>query len=165
MPTRPASHIDDSHLLQADGEVVLYEITPSTGTGTIRLKPDNTVTWLGNTYTGLPMTISGEKQESDSGYANPRLVIGQDNIDLSIVKPLVFDGTLDNALVKKHTVLRANIESNTDIKETMIYRVKQVEGYNMYQITLLLATYSDSLNFQLPIMAYDQPDFPTVQMV
>ena len=164
MSQRPAEHIDDSLKLIADGEVVLFEITPSDGTGVLRIKPDNDVTWLGHTYTGIPMQLTGEKRQSDTGFANPRLTIGQENIDLSIFKPLIADGSLDNAKIKKITVLLDNIENNRDVKETMTYRVKQVQGYSSIQISLLLATYSDSLGFDLPIMAYDQPDFQAVQM-
>lgn len=164
MTTIPPDHIKDSQELIADGEVYLYEITPSTGTGVLRIKPDNSVTWLGQEYTGIPMKMTGERRESDTGFSNPKLTIGQENMDLSLFKPLIAEGSLDNALVKKHTVLLDNLMNQRNIKETMIYRVKQVAGYSSVQINLILATYSDSLGFELPIKAYDQPDFPTVQM-
>lgn len=164
MSERPTTHIDDSLKLVADGKVVMFEIEPSDGTGVLRIKPDNTVDWLGNTYTGVPMQLSGEKKQSDTGYANPRLTIGQENADLSLFKPLIADGSLDNATIRKITVLLDHLKNNVNIKETMTYRVKQVQGYSSTQITLLLATYSDSLGFDLPIMAYDQPDFQSVLM-
>lgn len=164
MTTLPPDHIKDSQELIADGEVHLYEITPSDGTGVLRVKPDNDATWLGQEYTGIPMKMTGERRESDTGYANPKLTIGQENMDLSMFKPLIADGTLDNALIKKHTVLLDNLQNNRNIKETMTYRVKQVQGYSSIQINLILATYSDSLSFELPLKAYDQPDFPAVQM-
>jgi phage-related protein len=164
MSQRPTEHIDDSLKLLADGEVVLFEITPSDGTGVLRVKPDNDVEWLGNTYVGIPIQLTGEKKQSDTGFANPRLTIGQENVDLSLFKPLIADGSLDNAKITKITVLLDNLRANRDVKEIMTYRVKQVQGYSSIQITLLLATYSDSLGFELPIMAYDQPDFQAVQL-
>lgn len=164
MTTLPPDHIKDSQELIADGEVILYEIEPAGGTGVLRVKPDNDVTWLGQTYTGIPIQISGEKRESDTGYANPKLTIGQENIDLSMFKPLIADGSLDNATVRKITVLLDNLQNDRNIKEVMTYRVKQVAGYSSLQINLVLATYSDSLGFELPIKSYDQPDFQAVQM-
>lgn len=160
----PQQHIDDSLKLVADGRVTLFEITPSDGEGVLRIKPDNDVSWLGQTYTGIPMKLTGEKKDSETGHSNPRLTIGQENIDLSLFKPLIADGSLDNAKIRKITVLRENLERNFDVKEIMDYRVKQVQSYSSVQITLLLATFSDSLGFQLPLMAYDSPDFQAVQM-
>lgn len=160
--TIPSQHIDDSQKLIADGMVTLFEITPAGSTGVIRVKSDDTVTWQGFEYTGIPIAITGEKRQSDSGLANPRLTVGQDNIDISLLKPLVFDGSLDNARIKKITVLSENLKNNLNVKEEVLYRVKRVESYTRTRISLILATYSDSLGFELPYKSYESPDFPAV---
>lgn len=161
----PSSHIVDSHKLIADGKVDLYELTPSGGgSGVIRFKNDNPVTWLGHAYTGVPLQISGQKKTSDSGLTMPKLTIGQPDIDLSQFKGLVNDGYLDNAVIVKYTVLLANITGNHDIKEAITYRVKRVEEYGRSKIILQLATLSDSLGFSMPYRTYTPPDFPSVQM-
>jgi phage-related protein len=165
MTAIPVEHIRDSHKLLADGRVELFQLTPSGGgTGTIYFKNDNDVTWQGHEYTGIPCAISGEKKDSDVGLSMPKLQIGQPNIDLSVFKGLIHDGYLDNAVIVRLTVLLDNIINNRPIREVMTYRVKRVEQYSRTQISMQLATLSDSLGFALPYRQYLPPAFPSVQM-
>lgn len=163
MTTIPVEHIQDSHQLIGDGIVQLFELTPSGGSGVVRFKNDNDVTWRGNLYTGLPLQLTGEKK-TDTGLSMPKLQIGQPNIDLSSFKGLVFDGYLDNATVVKITILLDNLVNNRLIRELETYRVKRVEQYSRTQIVMQLATLSDSLGFSLPYRQYLPPAFPSVQM-
>lgn len=160
----PVEHIEDSHQLIADGYVDLFELTPSGGTGVVRFKADNTVNWRGNEYTGMPVSLSGEKRSSDTGLSMPRLLIGQENIDLSPFKPLVYDGYLDNAIIIRKTLLLDNLVNNRLIHETNVYRVKRVEEYGRTKISMQLATLSDALGFSMPYRSYLPPAFPSVQM-
>lgn len=162
--TIPLQHIQDSHKLTADGRVELFELTPAGGSGTIRFKNDNDVTWMGDLYRGLPLALTGEKKNSDVGLSMPKLQIGQPNIDLSEFKGLIQDGYLDNAVIIKTTVLLDNLINNRLIRETQPYRVKRIEQYSRSQITMQLATLSDSLGFSLPYRTYNPPAFPSVQM-
>lgn len=164
MSTIPPEHIDDSLKLEADGKIDLYDLTPSGGTGTVRFKNDNDVTWRGLAYSGMPVGISGEKKSIDNGLTMPTLTIGNGAIDLSPFKALVYDGYLDNAIILKQTVLLDNLINNRNIKESQIYRVKRVAEYSRTKITLQLATLSDSLGFSLPYRTYLPPAFPSVQM-
>lgn len=164
MTTIPIEHIKDSHSLVSDGTVDLFELTPSGGSGVIRFKNDNPVTWRGMDYAGIPCALSGEKKSSDVGLTMPKLTIGQPNIDLSLFKGLVYDGTLDNAIVVKLHLLVDNLKNNRLIRESTTYRVKRVENYSRSQIILQLATLSDSLGFSMPYRTYTQPAFPSVQM-
>jgi len=158
----PADHIADSHKLVADGRIDLFELTPSGGTGVLRFKDGDDQTWLGNPYTGVPVQLSGEKRTSDSGLSMPTMNLGQNNVDLSMFKALVFDGYLDNAVVVRHTLLLDNLLNNRNVKETVTYRVKRVNQYSRSSITLQLATLSDSLGFSLPWRSYNPPAFPSV---
>lgn len=160
----PLEHIKDSHKLLADGRVDLFELTPAGGTGVIRFKNDNDVTWRGNLYTGLPCTMTGERKNADTGISMPKLQLGQPNIDLSQFKALVYDGYLDNAIIVKMTLLLDNLLNNRLIRELATYRVKRVEQYSRSQISLQLATLSDSLGFSLPYRQYLPPAYPSVQM-
>lgn len=160
----PLEHVKDSHELIADGLIELFELTPAGGTGIVRFKNDNDVTWRGNAYSGLPVAMSGAKKSADNGRSMPKLVIGQPNVDLSAFKPLINDGWLDNAVVVKYTVLLTNLLSNANIKETEVFRVKRVEQYSKTQVTMQLATLSDSLGFQMPYRTFLPPAFPSVQM-
>ena len=164
MTTIPTEHIVDSHKLNADGRIELFELTPSGGSGVVRFKADNTATWRGNEYTGLPLSLAGEKMSSDSGTSMPKLVVGNENVDLLVFKPLVYDGYLDNAVVLKLTILLDNLINNRLIFESMTYRVKRVEEYGRRKVSMQLATLSDSMGFQLPYRQYLPPAFPSVQM-
>jgi phage-related protein len=161
----PDDHIRDSHELVSDGRVDLFDLTPSGGTGVVRFKDGNDQLWLGNLYTGVPLQLSGEKRSSDSGLAMPKLQIGQNNVDLSMFKALVYDGYLDNAVIIRSTLLLDNLLNNRNIREVSTYRVKRVEQYSRTQISLQLATLSDSLGFQLPYRTYLPPAFPSVQLL
>lgn len=164
MVALPVEHIRDSHKLLADGRVELYELTPAGGTGVVRFKNDEDETWRGNLYTGLPVMMSGAKKTAESGLSMPKMVIGQPNVDLSAIKPLINDGFLDNAVVVKYTVLLDNLINNRNIREMEIFRVKRVEQYSRSQVTMQLATLSDSLGFSLPYRQYLPPAFPSVTM-
>jgi phage-related protein len=164
MTTIPTEHIVDSHKLQADARIDLFELTPSGGSGVLRFKSDNNVTWRGNLYSGVPLSLSGEKKTADSGVSMPKLRIGQENVDLSQFKPLINDGTLDNAVIIKITVLLDNLINNRLIREVSTYRVKRVEEYSRSHVSMQLATLSDSLGFQLPYRQFLPPAYPSVQM-
>ncbi len=164
MVTIPAEHIADSHKLLADGIVELFEITPSGGSGTIYVKNDNNATWQGNTYTGFPISLSGEKRLSDTGLSMPKMTLGDGTLSLSPFKPLVYDGYLDNAVVVRKRLLLDNLINNRLIYEGSTYRIKRVEEYSRLRITAQLATISDSLGFSMPYRTYLPPDFPSVQM-
>jgi hypothetical protein len=163
MPTVPAEQIADSQLLTADAEIEMYRLTPSGSTAHIYFKNDNDVTWLGNTYTGVPLEFSGESFNAEGQVVQPQLTIGQPNIDLSAFKGLIWDGSLDNAEILKHTVLLGHILANQDIKRTRTYRVKRVDNYSAAQIVLALAVFSVAGPTMLPFRQYIPPSFPYVR--
>jgi phage-related protein len=164
VPLIPLDHVLDSHKLVADGRVDLFELTPNDDSGVIMFKPDNDVTWRSNEYTGLPLSLSGEKQSADTGLSMPKMIIGDGTVDLSPFKPLVYDGYLDNAIIVRKTVLLENILSDNLIFQAITYRIKRVDEYSRSHITLQLATSSDSLGFALPYRTYGPPAFRSVQM-
>lgn len=157
----PTSHIDDSQKLIADAEIDLFVLTPLAG-GSLYFKSDDDVTWQSNFYIGLPLMFSEGKQSSDSPPGQSRLTVGQENIDLSLFKPLVHDGLLDGALITRHIVLRDHIISNSNIKQTRVYRVVRVEAYSRSQVRLALSSTSDGTGFTMPHRQYLPPDFPAV---
>lgn len=164
MAELPVQHVADSHALVADGRVDLFELTPAGGTGVFRFKQDNDQSWLGNPYTGLPLSLTGEKKTSDSGLSMPKLTIGQPDVDISAFKGLIYDGSIDNATIVRYIVLLDNLINNRNIREIFIYRVKRVEEYGRSKVTLALATLSDSLGFSMPYRQFLPPAFPSVQM-
>lgn len=157
----PPSHISDALTLEgADGLVDLYELTPSIGTGTLHFKADNDVEWLGVVYTGVPMQMSGESNAAEGGNGDPQMTIGQPDIDLSMFKPLIRTGALDNAIITRKTVLLTDILANNDIKVTRTYRVGVVQRYSRSNINLLLRRFSAAKRVQLPVRQFLPPAFP-----
>src|SRR3546814_18272026 len=80
-------------------------MSPAEGAGTVRIKADNTGTWRGNDYEGLPLKWEGESYSSDGTVARPTITIGDQQINLMALKPLLFDGSLDGGTVVRHRIL------------------------------------------------------------
>lgn len=164
MTIYPSEHITDSQILSPDAEIDLYELTPIGEVGVFRFKNDNTQSWLGNEYLGLPLEFSGESSNSEGSMPQPQLIIGETDIDLSIFKALVFDGSIDGASITKHTVLLQNLLNNVNVKVTRSYRVKRVNDYSSMRISLSLASFSPSGPSTLPFRQFIPPAFPFVRL-
>lgn len=164
MPSIPIEHVVDSQNLVADAELDFYELTPAGQTGVIRFKNDNPMTWKGNEYFGIPLVFSGEAFTADGNMIQPQLTIGQTDIDLSVFKGLIYDGSLDGAKIERHRVLLTHALANQDIKMTRSYRVKRVDNYSAAQIVLALATFTVSGPSTMPFRQFIPPDFPFVRI-
>jgi phage-related protein len=154
MPAIPAEQITDSQKLSADAEIELYELTPSGTIAKFYFKPDNTLTWLGNEYVGLPLEMSGESRNAEGALVQPQLTIGQPDINLSIFKGLIWDGTIDGARIDKHVVLLDHVLGNQNIKRTTTYRVKRVDSYGATQIILALDVFTTLGPTMMPFRQY-----------
>lgn len=162
MPTLPTDHIQESMKLTADAEIDLFELSPLSG-GTLYFKSGPEMSWLGNLYEGLVCALSGEEVSLEK-MPTPRLVIGQENLDLLPFKGLVFDRHLDGATLVRRRVLLANIHANQNVKHTTVFRVKRVEEYSRTKISLQLATHSGAAKQTIPFRQYLPPDFPWVDV-
>lgn len=163
MSAFPQSHIIDAHKLRADGKVALWHILPVSG-GSIYLKNDIDYTYLGIDYESVPITISGEKMSADASTPTPRLVIGQENLDLLPFKGLIHDGHLEGARIIRHEVLLDDMINQVNAKKTTYFRVKRVENYSRTKITLLLSSASGASNQSYPFRQYTPPAFPWVDL-
>ena len=163
MPTLPQSHVDDALKLTADGKVPLYELSPISG-GTVYFTPDSDVTWQGQLYEGLPCQLSGEEISSEKSSPTPRLVIGQENLDLLPFKGLVNDGYLDGALLVRKKVLVEDLKADLNVCERTVFRVKRPDNYSRTVISLVLATYSTAHDQTVPFRQYVPPAFPWVDL-
>lgn len=162
MSSIPAANIQESLKLSADAEIDLFQLTPTDGSGTLFFKADAPLTWAGQLYVGLPLLLSGEKLSSDQSVEQPKLTIGQPNLDLSVFKPLIYDGALDNAVILRLRGLLGNFLAGLNIVETKTFRVKRIDSYQRTRIEMTLAPVSDALDFTLPIRQYLPPDFQAV---
>lgn len=148
--------------LEADGEVWLFDLQPVAG-GMIHFKPDGDVTWQGTLYEGLPCALTGEEMDTEK-LPQPRLRIGQEDLDLLPFKGLINDGYLEGATVVRHKILVDDLINDRNIKQSTTFRVKRVEGYGRTQISLVLAGYSSAINQTIPFRQYLPPEFPWVDI-
>jgi hypothetical protein len=160
----PNTQIVDAQKLTADAEIDLYELTPKGSSGRIYFKNDNTLTWRGNEYLGLPIQFTGENFNAEGQPVQPQLTIGQPDIDLSFFKGLIFEGSLDDAKIERHTLLLDHVLGNQDIKRTRVYRVKRVDNYGASQIVLALAVFSVAGPTHMPFRQFIPPAFPFVRL-
>lgn len=162
MTTIPASHISDAHSLSADAEIDLFELTPAGSTAKLYFKADNPVTWQGNLYNGMPLVFTEDSKTTTAGSSLAKLAIGQENIDLSAFKPLVFDGSLDGARIIRRHLLLDDLVNNRNVCAVYNYRVRRVESYSRSNVNLQLAPWSGGMKFSMPFRQYLPPAFPAV---
>lgn len=159
--TLPQSHIDDAHKLIGDGIVELFEIS-LVPTGILRLKANNTVTWQSQTYEGVGIKLDEIQRSADDQSSRPKLLIGN---PAAVYSSLVRDGQLDGATVVRKKVLKANIDSNTNVFESQTWRALVVPSLNRRTITLELRELADGAPFfMLPFRTFSPPDFPLVSL-
>jgi uncharacterized protein YpbB len=79
-------------------------------------------------------------------------------------KPIVNDGALDGSIIHKLEILLDDLINNRPIYLRRPFRVRRVEGYTRSQISLQLASFSDSLSFTMPFRQYFPPAFPAVNI-
>lgn len=161
MSDLPVQHVTDSLKLTADAVVELFEFTSVIG-GVVRFKNENTVTWRGNEYFGLPVSLTGLEQTAQGGTLQPKMTVGAPDRDFSFFKPLVSDGLLEGGILVYTRILLANLLSNSNIRETQVFTVKQVTGYGRSQVSFQMATASDGLRFTIPHRQVLPPAFPAV---
>lgn len=156
-------NFEKSQMLAPDAEIVLFELITTTG-ASVFFKSGPAVSYLGDTYESVPVSLSAEKRSVESVAERPTLTIGGDNLDLAALKPAVYSGFVDGGTVIKHIVQLQDLLGNVNNKTTTVYRVKQITNYNRYKISMILARFSPSGQTTLPHKKYTRPAFPYVQL-
>jgi hypothetical protein len=107
--------------------------------------------------------VSGEDFSTEKS-PTPRLVIGQEDLDLLPFKGLIHDGYLDGGMLVRKKVLLDDIKANLNVCERTVWRIKRPDQYSRTKISLVLATYSTATNQTLPFRQYVPPAFPWVDL-
>lgn len=160
--SEPATHIDDSLGLTGDGIVYLFTVTLPLENVTFRFKNNDTVTWQGQVYEGLPCQLQGEARTSDDAESRPSLRIYNPG---GIFNDPAIEGRLYRGIVTRKRVLRTHLENNNNIyiqRQWFIERPRELVS-GQY-ITLELRDMSEGPNFQIPVRQYIPPQFPTVSL-
>lgn len=154
--TVPISHLQEAVKLEADAYVDLFEIAlkPS---GFAYIKADDTVSWRGNTYEGLPVKMTQVSAQVDGSVSRPNLQIANPAGMFSI---FVVQGYLNNAVVRRHRVLRTDLLANNNISLDQLWIVGRVTSLDKNQITLELRSYLDGPLAVVPNRTFCPPDFP-----
>lgn len=154
---------ENAQLLSPDAEIVLYELTTSSGS-VIFFKSGPAVTYLGDEYLSVPVSLSSESRSVEADRQRQTMTIGSDDYDLGILKTVLFSGEVDGATVLKHIVELEDLKANNNLKATSTYTVKQVEGYSRSRISLVLGRFSPSTQTTIPYRKYQRPAFPYVRL-
>lgn len=157
------TNYENSQKLAPDAEIVLYELTTTTG-ATVFFKPGPTMDYLGDTYESIPVSFSTEKRSAEGAAERPTISIGGDDLDLSVLKPSLFSGFVDGGTLTRHVVELEDVLANNNVKITSVYRIKQVKDYTRFQINLILARFSPSAQTTIPYVKYLRPAFTYVQL-
>lgn len=157
------TNAENAQLLSPDAEVVLYELTTNSGS-TIFFKTGPEVTYLGDTYLSVPVSLSKESRSVEADRQRQTMTIGSDDYDLGILKSTLFSGQVDGSTVLKHVVELEDLKADNNLKNTSEYTVKQVEGYSRSRISLVLGRFSPSPQTTIPYKKYQRPAFPYVRL-
>lgn len=158
----PQTHSEDALKLTGDGIVYLYEITIPAHSIIFRFKDNNTVTWQGNTYEGIPCQIQGVGDTADDSENRPTLRIYN---PAGIFNAPALDGSLYRSIVTRKRVLLEHIENDVNIyMQRMWYVERPKELISGQYIALDLRAMTEGPNFQIPVRQYMPPEFPMVSL-
>lgn len=172
----PDEHLEDAQKLIADGIVQLYEIKLANNTY-LHLKPDNSVKWNGETWTGLPILFDGYSTAQGDSYSRPTLSIANpdtinenDGNARSTFSSLVLPtkdypyGLLNRAVVNRYLVLYDDIVNDRPIYQKKTWIIWFIKAINKNLIQVELRNPMDGVNFDVPARMYIPPEFPFVTL-
>lgn len=154
----PEVQLEDAQKLLADGIVQLYEIKLADGTY-LHLKADNSVSWNGYEWTGIPILFEGYSSAQGDSYSRPTLSIANPDGAFST---FVRDGFLDRAVVNRYVVLYDDIINNNPVYQKKTWIIWFIKTLNKNMIQVELRNPMDGVNFDVPARMYIPPEFPFV---
>ena len=160
--TIPQSHSQDALKLTGDGIVYLYEITIPSHNLVLRFKNNNTVTWQGRQYEGIPCQMQGLSDSADEKESRPTLRVYN---PVGLFNAPALDGSIYRAIVTRKRVLLDHIERNVNIFTQRMWYVERVkELVSGQHIALDLRVMTEGPNFYIPVRQYMPPEFPMVSL-
>lgn len=172
----PEEHLEDAQKLIADGIVQLYEIKLANNTY-LHLKPDNSVTWNGYDWMGIPTLFEGYSTAQADSYsrptlsmANPDYINENDGNARSSLSALVLPtedypyGLLNRAIVNRYLVLYDDLINDRPIYQKKTWIIWFIKTINRNVIQVELRNPMDGVNFDVPARMYIPPEFPFVSL-
>lgn len=172
----PETQLEDAQRLVGDGIVQLYEIKLNNGT-VLHLKQDNSVSWNGYDWLGIPILFEGYSTAQADSYsrptlsiANPDYVNANDGNARSSYSNLVLPregypyGLLNRAEVTRYLVLYEDLIADKPIYQKKQWIIWFIKSINRNVIQVELRNRMDGVNFDVPARMYIPPEFPFVTL-
>jgi phage-related protein len=156
----PESHLVEGQKLEADGEVLLFEIQLVSGS-VIRLKANDDVTYLGHLYEGMAIQLGGDGQSADSELNRPKLTIVNPEGAFS---PAIDRGDLNKATVIRRRVLYADLIANRSVYQESSWTLSRVVALNKQGASFELRGTGDQQFFVIPARQFVPPEFSQVSL-
>jgi lambda family phage minor tail protein L len=160
--TSPASHVEESIKLEADGLVDLFEVYIK-GTSTVVYFTNHpTVTWQGHEYDQIPSKMGGDRRSADPEESRPTLQIQDIG---GVFTPYIVAKTLDYATLVRRRILRQHLEANLAIAETRMWLIARPKELVPKQTAVFeLRNMTEGANFMIPARMFVPPEFPFIRL-
>jgi lambda family phage minor tail protein L len=162
----PLSQAEDAQLLESSGFASLLTIqlvATVAGGGTVFLRfcANKAVTWQGYTFESIPFSLVGLGANASGEVVRPKLTLPN---AAGAFSSYAHQGWLNNALVTRQLVRKADLDGNVNSFSQKKWRVSKVTNLTRDLISLELRSLFDGHNFKLPPRQYYPPEFPSVSL-
>jgi phage-related protein len=160
----PLTHAEEAQGLEAAGfaSLLTVQFTAAAAGGLIlRLSATKQVTWQGMTFEGVPFSLAGIGSNSSGEVSRPKLTLPN---AAGAFSTYAHQGWLNNALVTRQLVRKADLDGNVNSFSQKKWRVAKIANLSKRLIILELRGIFDGQSFKLPPRAYYPPDFPSVSL-
>lgn len=162
----PLGQATEAQLLESQGFATLLtlQLTATVaGGGTVFLRfcPYKAVSWQGHTFEAIPFSLTGVGSNANGEVVRPRLSLPN---AAGAFSAYAHEGWLDNAVVTRQIVMKADLDANVNSFSQKKWRVSKVASLSKNLIVLELRSLFDGQNFKLPPRQYYPPEFPSVSL-
>ncbi len=149
--------------LSPDAIVSLYKLVLTNGSTPteIYFTPHKQLTWLGDTYSEIPCTMTQMEQDSQGRANRPKFSFANPG---GIFTSAIQQGVLNNAQLTRFRVLKADLDANINAKVTEKFFVSKIVMMNKDMVSVELRDVFDGHMFKFPARAYYPPEFPNVSL-
>lgn len=154
----PDSHKEENLKLTADAYVDLFHIQLRSGSN-FYIKNGDPISWGGNDWESLPISLSGYEVSSDEQVSRPKLQIVNPD---GVFSKVILDGEMNKAYIYRYRVLRRDLEADRPVYQMLMWLIWYPTLINKHYVEFELRNPMDGNNFYVPARQYLPPDFPTV---
>lgn len=150
----------DAFELEGRAEVILFKLVLADGT-IFFMSPKQDWTWRGDFYEEIPCHLSQVKRQADGKLSRPKFTFVNPK---EIFSAAVAGGTLENAYLTRHRIMKSDLEADLDLSIKQTMRISRVMSINHEAITTELRGALDGAAFQIPYRTFNPPEFPHVSV-